>query len=76
MYLLVKPFFISPEKGAETSIYLAASPDVDSVSGKYFIKKTQVTSSPESYDHEVARRLWDVSAKLTGLAESGYVKKL
>jgi NAD(P)-dependent dehydrogenase (short-subunit alcohol dehydrogenase family) len=67
MYKLVRLFFASPEKGAETSIYLSTSPEVEKVSGKYFIKKTQAASSPESYDEEIARRLWKVSQELTGL---------
>ena len=66
MYKLVKPFFLSPEKGAETSIYLASSPEVEGVTGKYFIKKRAVASSPESYDEALARRLWEASAQLTG----------
>jgi len=68
MYNLVRPFFLSPAKGAQTSIYLASSPEVEDISGKYFIKKNQVLSSPESYDEGKARRLWEVSEKLTGLA--------
>jgi len=67
MYKLVRVFFASPEKGAETSVYLSASSEVENVSGKYFIKKTSVESSPESYDEEIARRLWKVSEELTGL---------
>jgi len=70
MYKLVRLFFLSPEKGAETSIYLASSPDVEGISGKYFIKKKEVTSSPESYNEEVARKMWDVNEKLTGLEEN------
>lgn len=68
MYRAVRVFFQSPEKGAETSIYLATSPAVDGVSGKYFIKKRPVDSSPESYDEAIARRLWEVSTHLTGLS--------
>lgn len=68
LYRLVRLFFASPEKGAETSIFLAASPDVEGITGKYFIKKGEVASSPESYNQEIARRLWDQSLKLTGLA--------
>ena len=67
MYKLVRVFFASPEKGAETSVYLSASSEVENVSGKYFIKKTSVESSPESYDEEIARRLWKISEELTGL---------
>jgi NAD(P)-dependent dehydrogenase (short-subunit alcohol dehydrogenase family) len=68
MYKLVRLFFLSPEKGAETSIFLASSPDVEGVTGKYFIKKLEVASSPESYNQEIAERLWEESTKLTGLA--------
>jgi NAD(P)-dependent dehydrogenase (short-subunit alcohol dehydrogenase family) len=67
LYKLFSPFFASPEKGAQTSIYLAASPEVDGVTGKYFIRKAAVESSPESYDEAVARRLWEVSSELAGL---------
>lgn len=68
LYRLVSIFFLSPARGATTSIYLASSPDVEGVTGKYFIKQAEVESSPESYDVEVAKRLWDVSAKMTGMA--------
>jgi retinol dehydrogenase-14 len=65
-YKLVKPFFLSPEKGAQASIYLASSHEVEGVTGKYFEKKALVESSPESYDLAIAKRLWEVSAELTG----------
>jgi NAD(P)-dependent dehydrogenase (short-subunit alcohol dehydrogenase family) len=68
MYRLVRVFFQRPEQGAGTSIYLASSSEVAGVTGKYFIKKRSVNSSPESYDVAIAQRLWDVSARLTGLA--------
>jgi NAD(P)-dependent dehydrogenase (short-subunit alcohol dehydrogenase family) len=58
---------ISPEEGAETSVFLASSPEVEGVTGKYFVKKKAVPSSETSYDEEAARRLWDVSAEMTGL---------
>jgi NAD(P)-dependent dehydrogenase (short-subunit alcohol dehydrogenase family) len=69
MYRLVRLFFLSPEKGAQTSIYLASAPAMEGVSGQYFIKYAPVKSSPESYDTTIARRLWEVSAQLTRLAE-------
>jgi len=69
MYKMVRLFFASPERGAETSIYLSTSSEVEKVSGKYFIKKTPVESSPESYDEEIARRLWKVSEELTSLVK-------
>lgn len=57
--------FISPEQGARTSIYLATSPEVEGVTGKYFVKCKAVPSSPASYDTATARRLWEVSVALT-----------
>jgi hypothetical protein len=60
-------FAIGPEEGAETPIYLASSPEVEGVSGKYFVDKEPVRSSPASYDEETARRLWEISAEMTGL---------
>ncbi len=64
---LFKLLVRSPEKGAETVVYLAASPEVAGVSGKYFFDRGPVRSSPASYDGETARRLWAVSAELVGL---------
>jgi len=61
---------ISVEDGAKCSIYLASSPDVQGVSGKYFnydLKETR--SSDESYDEAEAKRLWDVSEQLIGIGE-------
>lgn len=56
---------ISPEKGAQTSIYLASSPEVEGVTGKYFSASKPVSSSKESYDIQAAQRLWEISAKLS-----------
>ena len=58
-----------PEKGAKTSIYLATSPEVQGVSGKYFVRQKPVESSRISYDESLAGRLWERSAELTGLSE-------
>ena len=55
----------TPEKGAETSVYLATSPEVEGVTGKYFVKKKAVASSAESQNPAIARRLWEVSEQLT-----------
>jgi retinol dehydrogenase-14 len=57
----------SPQKGAETVIWLATSPDVEGVTGKYFLDKKEIRSSKISYDVDVARRLWQISAELAGL---------
>jgi NAD(P)-dependent dehydrogenase (short-subunit alcohol dehydrogenase family) len=61
-------FGARPEEGAQTSIYLASSPEVASVSGKYFEGKRPIASSRESHDEAAARRLWEVSERLTGLS--------
>ncbi|HKA88554.1 MAG TPA: SDR family oxidoreductase [Haliangiales bacterium] len=68
---LVAPFFLTPEEGAQTSIYLASSPDVEGTTGKYFAKSKEKKSNRESYDRDVQRRLWEVSEKLTGLDKPG-----
>jgi retinol dehydrogenase 14 len=67
MVRALRPLMISPEKGAETSIYLASSPEVEGLSGRYFVKKAEARSSDESYDAGLAKRLWEVSAELTNL---------
>ena len=62
-----KLFFKKPEKGAETSIYLASSQEVEGITGKYFAKKQQKQSSEESYNEDYAKRLWDLSKEMTKL---------
>lgn len=57
LYKLFKPFLKSPEKDAETSIYLATSPEVEGTTGKYFVNKKEAKSSKESYDESVSKRL-------------------
>jgi len=59
----VSLLFKSPEKGAETIIYLASSPEVEGVSGKYFINKKPVKSSDYSYNEDIGKRLWEMSEK-------------
>ncbi|XP_055491387.1 retinol dehydrogenase 14a isoform X2 [Leucoraja erinacea] len=60
-------FFKTPEQGAETSLYLATSPDVDGVSGEYFGDCKQEELLPKAMDDAVAKMLWDESAKMVGL---------
>jgi len=64
---IVRRFFKKPEKGAETSIYLASSPEVEGITGKYYVKKQQQTSSEESYDVTLAKKLWDITIEMVGL---------
>lgn len=67
---LTRLFLISPKSGAETTLYLASSPEVEGSSGRYFEKKKENHSSSESYDEEKARLLWDATCKLVGLPVS------
>jgi retinol dehydrogenase 12 len=55
---------LTSEEGAQTSVYLAASPEVEGVSGKYFYRCQAVDSSRESYNVNEARRLWEAGAQL------------
>ncbi len=55
---------ISVEKGAQTTLYLATSPEVEGVSGKYFSDCKETASSTLSYDIAIRQRLWDVSQEL------------
>lgn len=66
-YKLMRPFQVSAKKGAETSVYVASSTEVEGVTGKYFVKKREEPSSPMSYDEQLQRRLWDTTTRLLGL---------
>jgi NAD(P)-dependent dehydrogenase (short-subunit alcohol dehydrogenase family) len=67
-FALMKPFLLTPEQGARTQIFLASSPEVEGVTGGYFIRKKQRTPPRQARDPEVRRRLWEASEQLTGLA--------
>lgn len=74
---LVSSFFrliqlgaISPQEGAKTILYLAASSQMEGISGKYFTRCKEAPSSRISYDREIALRLWEASLRMTGLVES------
>jgi retinol dehydrogenase-12 len=64
---LARPFQTSPDAGAQTSVYLATSPEVAEVSGRYFEKCAPAESSALSRDPAAAERLWQLSAQLSGL---------
>lgn len=64
-YHALRRDLVSPAQGADTVIYLASSPEVEGFSGQFFHRRQPVKSSPESYDESQARRLWELSAKLT-----------
>jgi NAD(P)-dependent dehydrogenase (short-subunit alcohol dehydrogenase family) len=62
---LAKPFLLSTEEGARTSIYVASSPEVAGVTGKYFDKCKPARSNAASYDEASWARLWQVSDAMT-----------
>jgi len=62
-----KPFLKSPEKGADTIIYLASSPEVEGINGRYFTRRRQIRSNARSHNRDTGKKLWDVSVELTGL---------
>jgi NAD(P)-dependent dehydrogenase (short-subunit alcohol dehydrogenase family) len=58
---------LTPEQGARTVVYLASSPDVETVTGKYFVREREVASDPASYNEAAAKRLWEISEEMTGM---------
>ncbi|MSQ41149.1 MAG: SDR family oxidoreductase [Dehalococcoidia bacterium] len=66
--LLLRMRGTSPAVGARTIVYLATSPEVEGVTGRYFSQQRAVASSPASYDQVAANRLWEMSEALTGLS--------
>jgi NAD(P)-dependent dehydrogenase (short-subunit alcohol dehydrogenase family) len=65
--LIFSSLGISPEEGAKTSIFLATSPGVEGVTGKYFVKSIPKRSAPITYDETLQRQLWEESARLVKL---------
>jgi len=70
LFALAGPFMLTPEKGARTQIWLASSPDVEGVTGKYFAKCREKKPAPRALDEATQRRLWDVTASLVGLGNT------
>ena len=67
---IMRFFSLSPEEGADNTIYLASSMEVEGLTGQYFVKREPVKSSPESYDEETASHLWEISEEITSLAHT------
>jgi NAD(P)-dependent dehydrogenase (short-subunit alcohol dehydrogenase family) len=67
MMKLMGPLMPTAEKGAQPAIKMASAPEFEGVTGKYFSKLKETKSAPKSYDEALAKRLWDVSAKLAGI---------
>jgi NAD(P)-dependent dehydrogenase (short-subunit alcohol dehydrogenase family) len=64
---VARPFLLSPEQGAATSIHLASSPAIEGVTGRYFARCREKAPSRPAADDGAARRLWEESARLAGL---------
>jgi NAD(P)-dependent dehydrogenase (short-subunit alcohol dehydrogenase family) len=62
-------FAKNAKQGAETSIYLASSPDVATINGKYFVDYKERRSNDASYNREYQKRLWEISEQITGVHE-------
>ena len=71
IYLLFRPSFISAEEGGGHIVHLAASPELEGVTGKYFAEGVESAPAPLAGDEALARRLWDASAGLVGLQACG-----
>jgi retinol dehydrogenase-12 len=65
---IARPFMASPERGADTIVYLASSPEVADQTGGYYVKRRRREPSAAARDDTAARELWEISEKLTGLA--------
>jgi NAD(P)-dependent dehydrogenase (short-subunit alcohol dehydrogenase family) len=63
---ILRPFFLSPEQGADTLVYLASAPEVANTTGEYFVKRRIVKASLAARDDSAARKLWEASEALAG----------
>ncbi|MFD0043742.1 hypothetical protein ACFVGV_01000 [Pseudarthrobacter scleromae] len=68
---LMRPFMLTADQGAETTIHLASAPDLTGVSGRFFARRKPRRSSNASYNRATAVQLWKVSAEMTGLTPTG-----
>ncbi|MNN62740.1 oxidoreductase [compost metagenome] len=67
MLKLLSHFFLTPEQGADTAIYLAAAPELSRVTGQYYYRRLIQQLSPRAENAEEAARLWQWSLEQTGL---------
>ncbi len=67
LFRAFKPFMRTPEQGADTVIWLAASPDVEGASGRYYSDRKPLEPKKIANDPAARRRLWEESERLTGL---------
>ncbi|GAB4581445.1 MAG: SDR family oxidoreductase [Anaerolineales bacterium] len=62
---------ITPEQGADTIVYLASAPEVEGITGKFFVERREKRSLAVSYDEGLAQKLWEMSEKMVGVSQSG-----
>jgi NAD(P)-dependent dehydrogenase (short-subunit alcohol dehydrogenase family) len=67
---LGKPFMKTPRQGADTLVFLASSPEVEGITGRYFANRKELRSRAGSYNRDIWKRLWEVSGELTGIPSS------
>lgn len=66
-FTVLRPFYVSPARGARTQIYLASDPEVAGRSGSYYVRCRVHEPSRAARDDEAADRLWQVSEDLVGV---------
>lgn len=63
----IKSFFITPQKAAKTLCYLATAPEIEHITGRYFVKGKPIQPNPTSHDFILAKKVWEISEKLVGI---------
>lgn len=71
---MLKPFFLTPEQGADTAVYLATAPEMDRVTGQYFYKKKPQKLTAKAESKENAKRLWAWSCEQVGIEDQPVLK--
>ncbi len=67
-FRFAKPFLLTPEKGAQTTIHVATAPELEGTSGDYFDNRRAKRAAAAAYDSGLAQRLWETSERVTGLS--------
>ncbi|WP_239153351.1 SDR family NAD(P)-dependent oxidoreductase [Virgisporangium aliadipatigenens] len=63
----IKPFLLTPEKGADTMVHLVTAPTTELQRGGYYVKRTLTRPAPHAADPATAARLWDASLAAVGI---------
>lgn len=65
---VIRWFLVSPEQGARTQVWVASAPELEGVSGRYYVKQREVQPSALAQDEQLAERLWTLSEELAGIS--------